>query len=189
SEVLFDLGSTFEIISVKEDFQLNLCLIKLRTSNKGTKIAKEYIEFNRKEEEETSIELLFGKLLADMGQYDQALKYFQNLLLDNHTKKDDIANINNLIGTIYYNKDDFKQALQYYELAYNLMMNDKSIRMKDSAKPLTNIGLVYHQKGQYNRAYELYMKSLEIYNKYYGKEHIKSTKILMNIGNIYTETR
>ncbi|CAF4334580.1 unnamed protein product, partial [Rotaria sordida] len=65
SEVLFDLGSTFEIISVKEDFQLNLWLIKLRTSNKGTKIAKEYIEFNRKEEDETSIELLFGKLLAD----------------------------------------------------------------------------------------------------------------------------
>ncbi|CAF0874649.1 unnamed protein product [Rotaria sordida] len=189
SEVLFDLGSTFEIISVKEDFQLNLWLIKLRTSNKGTKIAKEYIELNRKEEEETSIELIFGKLLADMGQYDQALKYFQNLLLDNHTKKDDVAKINNLIGTIYYNKDDFKQALQYYDLAYNLMMNDKSTRIKDSAKPLTNIGLVYHRKGQYDRAYELYMKSLEIYNAYYGREHIKSTKILINIGNIYTETR
>ncbi|CAF3577351.1 unnamed protein product [Rotaria sp. Silwood1] len=189
SEVLFDLGSTFEIISVKEDFQLNLWLIKLRASNKGTKIAKEYIELNRKEEEETSIELIFGKLLADMGQYDQALKYFQNLLLDDHTEKDDIATINNLIGTIYYHKDDFKQALQYYELAYNLMMNNKPIRMKDSVKPLTNIGLVYHRKGQYDRAYELYMKSLAIYNIYYGREHIKSTKILMNIGNIYTETR
>ncbi|CAF2687860.1 unnamed protein product [Rotaria sp. Silwood2] len=111
SEVLFDLGSTFEIISIKEDFQLNLWLIKLRASNKGTKIAKEYIELNRKEEEETSIELIFGKLLADMGQYDQALKYFQNLLLDAHTKKDDIATIYNLIGTIYYDKGDFKQAL------------------------------------------------------------------------------
>ncbi|CAF4838030.1 unnamed protein product, partial [Rotaria sp. Silwood2] len=128
---------------IKEDFQLNLWLIKLRASNKGTKIAKEYIELNRKEEE-TSIELIFGKLLADMGQYDQALKYFQNLLLDDHTKKDDIATINNLIGTIYYDKGDFKQALQYYEQAYNFMMNDKPIRMKDSAKPLTNISLAYH---------------------------------------------
>ncbi|CAF3309398.1 unnamed protein product [Rotaria sp. Silwood2] len=69
------------------------------------------------------------------------------------------------------------------------MMNDKPIRMKDSAKPLTNIGLVYHRKGQYDRAYELYMKSLAIYNIYYEREHIKSTKILMNIDNIYTETR
>ncbi|CAF2612950.1 unnamed protein product [Rotaria sp. Silwood2] len=189
SEILFDLGSTFEIISVKEDFRLNLWLIKLRASNKGTNIAKEFVEFNRKEEEETSIELIFGRLLADMGQYDQALKYFQNLLIDDHTKNDDIAKINNLIGTIYYDKGDFKQALQYYELAYNLMMNDKPIRMKDSAKPLTNIGLFYHRKGQYDRAYELYMKSLAIYNIYYGREHIKSTKILINIGNIYTETR
>ncbi|CAF4451520.1 unnamed protein product, partial [Rotaria sp. Silwood2] len=91
SEVLFDLGSTFEIISVKEDFHLNLWIIKLRATDNGIKIAKEYIELNRKEEEETNIELIFGKLLADMGQYDQALKYFQNLLVDNHTNKNDIA--------------------------------------------------------------------------------------------------
>ncbi|CAF1535622.1 unnamed protein product, partial [Rotaria sordida] len=32
----------------KEDFQLNLWLIKLRTSNKGTKIANEHIQLNIK---------------------------------------------------------------------------------------------------------------------------------------------
>ncbi|CAF4739903.1 unnamed protein product, partial [Rotaria sp. Silwood1] len=138
-EVLFDLGSRFELVFVKEDVELHLWSIKLRASDKESKVAKEYIELNRKGEEEFSIELIFGKLLIDMGQYDQSLKYFQSLLLSDHTAKNDIAKTNNLIGSTYYNKGDFEKALEYYELVYNLMMNNKPMRIKDSAKPLTNI--------------------------------------------------
>ncbi|CAF1364850.1 unnamed protein product [Rotaria sordida] len=188
-EVLFDLGSTFEIVSIKKDIELSLWLIKLNASDKGSKVAKEHIELNRKDEEETSLELIFGRLLIDMGQYDQSLKYFQSLMLNDYTQKDDIAKINNLIGSAYYNKGDLDKALEYYELAYNLMMNDKPVRIKDSARPLTNIGLIYHRKGQYDRALELYLKSIKIFETYYGKEHIKTTKTLTNIGSIYTETR
>ncbi|CAF3731716.1 unnamed protein product [Rotaria sp. Silwood1] len=187
-EVLFDLGSRFELVFVKEDVELHLWSIKLRASDKESKVAKEYIELNRKGEEEFSIELIFGKLLIDMGQYDQSLKYFQSLLLSDHTAKNDIAKTNNLIGSTYYNKGDFEKALEYYELVYNLMMNNKPMRIKDSAKPLTNIGIVYHLQGQYDRALELYTKSIEIFEKYYRKEHIQATTTLMNIGNIYTET-
>ncbi|CAM4951759.1 unnamed protein product [Rotaria socialis] len=189
AEVLFDLGSTFEIISAKKNAELNLYLVKLKASDKGSKVAKEYIELNRKDEDETSLELIFGKLLIDMGQYDQSLKYFQSLLVNDQTQKDDIAKINNLIGSTYYNKGDLDKALEYYQLAYDLMMNDKPIRIKDSARPLTNIGLIYHRKGQYSRALELYLKSIEIFETYYGKEHITATKTLTNIGNIYTESR
>ncbi|CAF3338107.1 unnamed protein product [Rotaria sp. Silwood2] len=168
-EVLFDVGTTFEIVSVKEDEKFNPCLIKLRASNKGSKVAKEHIELNRKDEEETRVELIFGKLLIDMGQYDQSLKYFQRLLLHNHTQKDDIAKINNLVESTYYNNDDLEKELEYYKLAYNLMMNDEPIRIKDSVRPLTNKGLTYHRKGQYDRTLELYSKSIEIFETYYGK--------------------
>ncbi|CAF4151590.1 unnamed protein product [Rotaria sp. Silwood2] len=168
-EVLFDFGTTFEIVSVKEDEKFNPCLIKLRASNKGSKVAKEHNELNRKDEEETRVELIFGKLLIDMGQYDQSLKYFQRLLLHNHTQKDDIAKINNLVESTYYNNDDLEKELEYYKLAYNLMMNDEPIRIKDSVRPLTNKGLTYHRKGQYDRTLELYSKSIEIFETYYGK--------------------
>ncbi|CAF1053698.1 unnamed protein product [Rotaria sordida] len=186
-EVLFDLGSTFEIVSINEDVHLNLWLIKLKASDKGSKIAKEYIELNRKEEEEISIELIFGKLLIDMGQYDQSLKYFQSLLLNDPAQNQDIARINNLIGSAYHSKDNLEKALEYYERAYDLMINVRRMRLKDSARPLTNIGLVYHQKGQYNHALKLYLKAVEIFEIYYGKEHLKTTKTLTNIDNIYTE--
>ncbi|CAF3755094.1 unnamed protein product [Rotaria sp. Silwood1] len=188
-EVLFDLGSRFELVFVKEDVELHLWSIKLRASDKESKVAKEYIELNRKGEEEFSIELIFGKLLIDMGQYDQSLKYFQSLLLSDHTAKNDIAKTNNLIGSTYYNKGDFEKALEYYELVYNLMMNNKPMRIKDSAKPLTNIGIVYHLQGQYDRALELYTKSIEIFEKYYRKEHIQATTTLMNIGSSGTYPR
>ncbi|CAF5066598.1 unnamed protein product, partial [Rotaria sp. Silwood1] len=136
SEVLFDLGATFDIVSVNEDIHLNLWLIKLKASDKGSKVAKEYIELNRKEEEETSIELIFGKLLIDMGQYDQSLKYLQSLLLNNNPAQNhDIARINNLIGSAYHSKGDLDEALKYYERAYDLMINVKPKRLKDSARP------------------------------------------------------
>ncbi|CAF4153482.1 unnamed protein product, partial [Rotaria sordida] len=186
-EVLFDLGSTFEIVSINEDVHLNLWLIKLKASDKESKIAKEYIELNRKEEEESSIELIFGKLLIDIGQYDQSLKYFQSLLLNDPAQNQDIARINNLIGSAYHSKGNLEKALEYYERAYDLMINVRRMRLKDSARPLTNIGLVYHQKGQYNHALKLYLKAVEIFEIYYGKEHLKTTKTLTNIGNIYTE--
>ncbi|CAF1307504.1 unnamed protein product [Rotaria sp. Silwood1] len=188
-EVLFDLGSRFELVFVKEDVELHLWSIKLRASDKESKVAKEYIELNRKGEEEFSIELIFGKLLIDMGQYDQSLKYFQSLLLSDHTAKNDIAKINNLIGSTYYNKGDFEKALEYYELVYNLMMNNKPMRIKDSAKPLTNIGIVYHLQGQYDRALELYTKSIEIFEKYYRKEHIQATTTLMNIASVHSSPK
>ncbi|CAF1150063.1 unnamed protein product [Rotaria sordida] len=186
-EVLFDLGSTFEIVSINEDVHLNLWLIKLKASDKGSKIAKKYIELNRKEEEEISIELIFGKLLIDMGQYDQSLKYFQSLLLNDPAQNQDIARINNLIGSAYHSKGNLEKALEYYERAYDLMINVRRMRLNDSARPLTNIGLVYHQKGQYNHALKLYLKAVEIFEIYYGKEHLKTTKTLTNIGNIYTD--
>ncbi|CAF4243537.1 unnamed protein product [Rotaria sp. Silwood2] len=73
-EILFDIGATFKIVSVKEDRDQKLWIVQLRTTDKGTILAHDYIELNKKEGDCT---LLFGKLLTMMGKYDQALKYFQ----------------------------------------------------------------------------------------------------------------
>ncbi|CAF1369843.1 unnamed protein product [Adineta steineri] len=180
-EVLFDIGATFQILSVTEKDQ-GQWFVHMKAVNEGVNIAKDFIELNRKEEEETSAVLIFGKLLQDTGLYDKSLKYFQNLL-SNNSQNNDIARIYNLIGTAFFLKKDYTRALENYERSYNLKMKSSLPRIKDSARPLMNIGLVYHKRKDYNKATKLYLEALKIFDKYYGKNHLKTTKVLTNIGN------
>ncbi|CAF2986925.1 unnamed protein product, partial [Rotaria sp. Silwood2] len=102
-EVLFDIGSTFRIVSINENPATTLWTIKLSATDAGAQEAREYIQFNRKSNEETSMTILFGILLAEMGKYDQSRKYFENLLA-NPKIEPDIARVYNGIGTAYLHK-------------------------------------------------------------------------------------
>ncbi|CAF0897422.1 unnamed protein product [Didymodactylos carnosus] len=186
-EVMFDLGTTYRIVSIREDTEQKLWIIKMKATDEGAAVAREYIELNRKQNlDETAVIIMFGKLLARMGKYDQSLKYFHNLL-DNHlTRDEDIAVIYNYIGTVHQYKGDFDKGLENFERAYNLMMNSTpQPRIKDSAKPLRNMGNISYERAQYDKALELYIQALEIFEMHYGNEHIETALTLNSIGLVY----
>ncbi|CAF1375623.1 unnamed protein product [Rotaria sp. Silwood1] len=183
-EVLFDLGSTFKIQSIIEDKELKLFVVKLKASDDGEKMAKEYIESNRKVNEETSLDILFGKLLLQMGKYDQSINYFENLLNESNEKAD-IARIYNEVGCAYLCKGEFKEAHEYICRAYIMMIQAKPCRVKDSARPLTNMANIYLRKEMYNESLDFYFQALEIRENFYGKEHLDTAITLNNIGNAY----
>jgi tetratricopeptide (TPR) repeat protein len=189
-EVLFDIGTTFKIQSVNEDIvDSNLWIIKMQAVNEGLRIAKDYIELNRKQEDEISVTIIFGKLLTLMGKYDQSLIYFQNLLL-NESENEDKARIYNNIASIYLRKALYDQAIENYERAYDLMISTKPVpRMKDSARPLTNMGNVYRQRHELDKALKIYRLSLKLIEKYRGEEHLQAAIVLSHIGRIYYEKK
>jgi tetratricopeptide (TPR) repeat protein len=183
-EVLFDLGSTFKILSVSEDKTLNLHVIKIEATDAGMQTAKTYIELNRKDHEEASLIIMFGKLLIQMGRYDEALKYFKNLLNDSSPEKD-IARIYNEIGSAHMFKGELNEAYKNFQRAYEMMMNVQPRRVKDSARPLTNIASIFLRKGEYEKALDFYIQALEIRQKFYGRNHLYTAISLNNIGNVY----
>ncbi|CAF4184468.1 unnamed protein product [Rotaria sordida] len=77
-EVLFDINVCFEIKSFQEDKSFQI--INMKLSNEGPKIAKDFLESTRKEIEGTSDSIIVGRLLCDLGEYDESQKYFQQLL-------------------------------------------------------------------------------------------------------------
>lgn len=80
-EILFDLDSTFELISITPDeTNNNRYIVELNATDRGWFLTQEYISFNNQELVKQSPELLFGVLLIDMGDYDKAIDYFQRLL-------------------------------------------------------------------------------------------------------------
>ncbi|CAF0799761.1 unnamed protein product [Adineta steineri] len=187
-EVLFDLGATFKILSIDEEKPLKLWIIKMKATEEGANVARDYIELNRKDlYEEFSPHLMFGRLLTDMGKYDQSLKYFKNLL--NETDPQNVARIYNSIGEAYRLKGDLDNAMENYTRSYTLMMEATPPREKASLRPLRNMGIVFDEKGQYDKALEFYFRALDIAERHCGKEHLDTASILINIGCIWEDAK
>ncbi|CAF5031446.1 unnamed protein product, partial [Rotaria sp. Silwood1] len=73
-DVIFNLNVTFHLDKV--EFYENIWIIKLSTSNEGEIILEKYINDTRQQIGNLNIELIFGRLMLDMGQWNQSQKYF-----------------------------------------------------------------------------------------------------------------
>ncbi|CAF2118532.1 unnamed protein product [Rotaria magnacalcarata] len=183
-EVLFDLGTTFKIESISENEKLKMLVIKLLVTDAGMKVAQKYIELNRKMNEETTPDILFGILLIQMGKYDQSLIYFRNLLNTSNDKLD-IARIHSEMGSAYLCKGELDEAYKRADHAYQMMIIAKSSRIKDSTRPMTIMGHVYLRRELFEESLDLYFEVLYIREKFYGRKHLDTAVALNHIGNVY----
>ncbi|CAF4647876.1 unnamed protein product, partial [Rotaria sp. Silwood2] len=73
-DIIFDSNATFRLDSVKmED---DIWLIQMIASNDGQIIKDKYIKDSHRQMEDLSIKILFGRLMCDMGQWDQSQHFF-----------------------------------------------------------------------------------------------------------------
>ena len=80
-EILFDLDSAFEFTKMIQDpTKTDRWIIQLRATDRGAELANRYIADSNRELGLSSPDILFGKLLIDMGNADKAIVYFQSLL-------------------------------------------------------------------------------------------------------------
>ncbi|CAF2737257.1 unnamed protein product [Rotaria sp. Silwood2] len=61
------------------DEEKHLYTIRMRTSTYGSELTNEYLRYNEKELDRLSVEILFGRLITDMGEY-KSINYFQRLV-------------------------------------------------------------------------------------------------------------
>jgi len=181
-EVLFDLNACFQIESIQEDDD-SIQIIKMTVSQEGEKLTKSYIEEVQRFADEQSITLVFGRLICDLGEYDKAQKYFEDLL--NEPNGDDPAWIEFNIGRVFYRKGLLNEARDYYDRAYKRMLNETSIRMKDLSHIKNNIGNILFAQENYDEALKYHNQALKLREKYYPLGDVHVGHSLMNIGNVY----
>ncbi|CAF3750043.1 unnamed protein product [Rotaria sp. Silwood1] len=81
-EILFDLDSSFEFIKMIEDVEKDgRWILRLQASNCDAMISDKYVTDSQRELERLSAEILFEKLLIDMDEPDEGIKYFQKILM------------------------------------------------------------------------------------------------------------
>jgi tetratricopeptide (TPR) repeat protein len=183
--ILFDFNTTFRLENVQQNEQM--WLIKLNAVCDGRSILRKYIDDTHRQIEDLSIPIIFGKLICDMGQWNQSQIYFEHLLNDSHDE--DLVWIEHSIGQVHHWKAEWNEARIYYDRAYDRMMNSEPARIRDSALILSDIGEILYLQGKYEEAYEFHQRALTIRKKYYSSSHAHIANSLENIGVIHYRKR
>ncbi|CAM4826075.1 unnamed protein product, partial [Rotaria magnacalcarata] len=156
-EVLFDLGTVFEIASIEYNSTDRYWTCKMMSTNRGLEIAEEYLTFRRNEITAGDVDLviLFGNLLYDMGEYTKSELYFKNLLAN----RGNDANIYLGIGHAQYIKGEYEEAIKNYKYAYD--MCDKSDVLIVS-KILNFLGFTHKFNGHHHIALDYLSSAFKI---------------------------
>ncbi|CAF1598761.1 unnamed protein product [Rotaria magnacalcarata] len=180
-EFLFDLDAVFHLQSITRDLSSNVILVKMTAVDEGTKITNEYIEEHRRFMSRGSVVILFGYLLADIGQYEKAQHYFDCLL--ENPNGEDVSFIHYHLGVIKYYQGDYEAALNYYQKSYDRLIEDIPSRKGALSFVLNDIGSTFKARGQYDIALDFFLYALKISETY--SNYYIIANIFGNMGNIY----
>lgn len=120
---------------------------------------------------------LMGVYYSQVGNYIFALKYSNYALTKKKTLDypiEEIAEIQNNIGSIYLKQNNFKEAIDYYNLALKNWKTFESVR---TGSAYVNLGAAYYYMGEKEKALEYYQKGEQFFSE------LNDSKELANIYN------
>ncbi|CAF0842154.1 unnamed protein product [Adineta ricciae] len=183
-EVLFDIDCAFKITEVYFDDENSVWIVKMKLTDEARQVVETYIEANRREMEKGNIFLIFGLLLTEMGQYDEAQYYFESLLASNTV--DDKISLYTNIGRVKYLKGLFSNALKDFKVVYDLQCREKPRNEIDFARTMNNLAMIYMEQKKYDLAFDYLFDAIKIYKRYPDVDKLLVAKTDNVIGVIYT---
>ncbi|CAF1270041.1 unnamed protein product [Didymodactylos carnosus] len=172
-EVLFDLGTTFDIAAVEYDEKEENWIIRLLATDKGHEMIKHYLNYYKEQIRSTTSSGILGEVLIIIGQYEKARNYFHDLIQLNNQ---DYANIFYNLAYIHKCQGEYEEGLNKLKQAYDKEANKSSPSKSMLAAILDDIGCIHICNNDYDRALEYFRKAL--------KEQI-TPSIFNNIGLTY----
>ncbi|MBN2824724.1 MAG: tetratricopeptide repeat protein, partial [Campylobacterales bacterium] len=131
----------------------------------------------------------YASILDDLGEYDDALKYYQTSLTLQQkatpNPTNNTASTYNNIGSVYQAKGEYDKALEYHQKALAIKEKVLGVEHPSTATSYNNIGEVYRAKGEYDKALEYYQKTSNIFEKVLGGEHPSTATSYNNIAGVY----
>jgi tetratricopeptide (TPR) repeat protein len=125
-----------------------------------------------------------GKIRRSQGTYLEALQYYneaESLIIDEVTRKDQLAYLLVSKGLTHWHLNDYDRALSCYEKSLALCKETGNLEKMGHA--LNNIGLVYMDIGMYKKALGLFEQALDIAAK--RKDRRETALNIGNIGMVY----
>ena len=182
-EVLFDLGTAFKITAMEYDDELGYWKCSMSASDEGSAIVQEYLQFRQKEVDNVDdVEVAFGTLLHEMGEWQKSRNHFQNLL----RHRPDDPHVYFAIGRTCLFFSELDQAVTYFERAYHFTSQKEENNEAFTAKIHCNMLRVYQDAGNFKKALAFGEEALKIYQRLNHPNNIADTAhLLMSIGLVY----
>lgn len=129
--------------------------------------------------------LMIGEIYSRQAIWQNSFNYIGKAreLFESVNDAKGIARCENLLGTIYGDLGDVKNAIENFELALGKSIND--INYTEKAKIEINLGIVNNIKGLFDEALTYFKRALINYEKVGDKRRI--AEIHQNIGMVYTK--
>jgi tetratricopeptide (TPR) repeat protein len=184
SQILFMLGSIFRIINVYQQNDIWICQMNL--SSRTDPDLKTIFEQISKEDEDSGTDLLaYGNLLARIGLYDDAEKYYQHILNELPANHEDTHVCYRNLGNVAYLKKEYDKSLEYHSKSLEIKKHFLKPTDPSIADSYNCLGIVYFDKKEYKQAIDSYEKGLEIIKLSSATYPSKVAIILVNIGLVY----
>ncbi|CAF1570958.1 unnamed protein product, partial [Didymodactylos carnosus] len=179
-EILFNIGTVFKIESIEqeEDFWR----IKMSATDEGTTEIKQRINLIKNKFQKMNINLLFGKLLIDMHQYDKAEVYFNMMLQVLSEQHPDLPSIYDHIGNLKMHTNNYYGAFHNFNVSYRLKCKTLSSEHSDMSITFNHLGNYYKAIGNMTKAHYYYKEALK-----YKNNSINFAITKLNIAIIYME--
>ncbi|CAF4492615.1 unnamed protein product [Rotaria sp. Silwood2] len=157
--------------------------IHMSASNEGQSIKEKYITDSHRQIEDMNIEILFGRLMCDMGLWNQSQHFFEYLLNKSNNNSKDLAMIEWSLGKLLQWKGEWSQARKYYDHVYDRIIKDKPTRIKYAAHVLFDIGEILYVEGKHNEALDYYERAVALRNENYLSSNINRSLPMTHHGN------
>ena len=188
-EILFMLGSIFQIISVDCDkdelWTVRMVLVSDDHHDSSVILNQMKSEYMG---HETNI-LTYGNILRDMGKLDEAEKYYRRFLDQSSKNFLDIANCYCSLGTVASANGKYDESLQWHLDSLEIKTEKLNSHDPSIASSYNSMAIVYRKKGDYQKALVSYEKALKIWKKSLHKNHPKVAMCLNNIGAVYEDQK
>ncbi len=130
-------------------------------------------------------QLLIGEIFSRQANWQNSFTYIQQAreLFESVNDIKGIAKCENLLGTIYGDLGDVKNAIENFESALGRSINENNFIVKGKIE--INLGIVNNIKGLFDEALIYFKRALISYEKIDDKKRI--AEIHQNIGMVYTK--
>ena len=189
-EVLFLLGSIFRIGRIQYVSVDRVWSIEMTLCSDHNHQLKPIFDCMKHEygEGETGL-LTFGRILRQMGKFDQAEKYYQRFLSRYDAHDQHKAQCYHLLGNIALDKGDYDSSLEYHLKSLEIKRQTLSASDASLAYSHNSIGIIHWKKGEHKRALESYRNASQIWQGIYGDDDLKVAMCWNNIGIVHDDQK
>ncbi|CAF1046392.1 unnamed protein product [Adineta ricciae] len=185
NEVLFMLGSIFQLNSIRQD-ENNTWIIEMTLSDKTNKYLKSV--YNNYKNEDGDINLLsLGYILQELNKSDEAEKYYRRLITEFSDDDERIGYCCLNLGNIAFIKKNYEAS--YELLSKALQISIQTLEPDDMffAQIYNSIGHLHHAKQESKLAIESYKNAISIWKQSIDENYFNIAECKNNLGIIYKE--